>query len=342
MRNFKFTNLEHHNCTERRLLQKISDLDSKILKILLGDGRTGYETIAELCEEPKNKVWKRCRAMEKKGILIGSTTQLNFEQLGYAALATLLISINAQSLEQLKELTQRLHDVVVFRQYNSAYNVRAFAFLKDLYQLDHIKQLIKQKLPTTGLKTYIWSGVRNISENLSFDNRGIQNWLKNPRPPIRNLRNVEIDGFDRKIIEILTSDGRATFTSIAKEIGFSTDTTVRKYNRLKESNTLKVTAKINLKTVGYNSILDCNISFTTPEGLSKIVVDSLSKIPDVVGIIKISGDYDLHLTAMVRDIDHSFEIQDQISNVCGVTKMEVGARKIPPEWPTPQQHISTF
>ncbi len=280
--------------------------------------------------------------MEKKGIIKGSTTQLNFEQLGYAALATLLISINAQRLEQLKELTQRLNDVLVYRQYNSAYNVRAFTILKDLNQLDHVKQLIKQKLPTTSLKTYIWSGVRNIPENLSFSNEGVQDWLEASRASIRHVRDVEIDGFDRKIIEILTSDGRATFTSIAKEIGFSTDTTVKKYNRLRGNNILKVTAKINPKTVGYTSVLDCNISFTTPEGLSSTVVESLSKIPDVVNIIKISGDYDLHLTAMVRDIDQSFEVQDQISNVCGITKMEVGARKMPDEWPTPQQHISTF
>jgi hypothetical protein len=65
-------------------------------------------------------------------------------------------------------------------------------------------------------------------------------------------------------------------------------------------------------------------------------------IPDVVIITKISGEYDLHLTAMARDLAHSFDIQDKIAQVCGVTKIEASARKIPFEWPTPQQHISTF
>ncbi len=324
-------------------MQKLSELDSKILRILLEDGRTGYETIAELCDEPKNKVWKRCRAMERKGIIKGATTQVNFEQLGYAAFATLLITINAQHLEQLKEFTDRLSEVLVFRQYNSVYNVRTFAILKDLNQLDRVKQMIKQKLPTMNLKTYIWAGVRNMPENLSLNFRNCRNmWLKNFKLPTENTGGVKIDDFDRQIIKKLTLNGRVPFTNLADEIGLSTSTVIKKYNRLRGSNTVKVTITVNPKTIGYRSILDCNISFTTPEGLNQTVIESLSKIPDVVNIIKISGDYDIHLTALVRDLEQSFEIQDQISNVCGITKMEVSARKIIEDWPTPQQHITTF
>jgi DNA-binding Lrp family transcriptional regulator len=150
------------------IVPKISELDSRILKILLKDGRTGYDSIAEECGEPKNKIWKRCKAMEKKGIITGATVQINFGQLGYVALATLLISIEAQQMEQAMGFTEKITEVRAYRQYNSVYNIRAVATLRDLNELDNIKQLIKRKLPTTGLKTYIWSGVRNIPENLNI------------------------------------------------------------------------------------------------------------------------------------------------------------------------------
>ncbi len=48
-------------------MNKIKELDSEILKSLLKDGRTGYYEIAKQCGVSKNKVWKRCRAMEEKG-----------------------------------------------------------------------------------------------------------------------------------------------------------------------------------------------------------------------------------------------------------------------------------
>lgn len=72
------------------------------------------------------------------------------------------------------------------------------------------------------------------------------------------------------------------------------------------------------------------------------VVESLAKIPDIIIITETSGDYDLQMSAMVRDTAQSFDIQDQIAGISGITKIEAGARKIPESWPTPQQHISTF
>ena len=137
-------------------------------------------------------------------------------------------------------------------------------------------------------------------------------------------------------------DGRASFTGIAKEIGVSTDTIVKRYHRLREKGTIKVSIQINLNKIGYASILDFNIAFATPGGLLDPIVESLAKIPDVTTIIKTSGDYDLQLTVMIRDTAEAFAIQEQIARICGITKIEATARKIPDSWPTPQQYISTF
>jgi Lrp/AsnC family transcriptional regulator for asnA, asnC and gidA len=147
---------------------------------------------------------------------------------------------------------------------------------------------------------------------------------------------------DKQIVAKLTLDGRASFTEIAKELELSTDTVVKRYHRLKEKGTIKVSTQINPNKIGYSAILDFNIAFTTPGGLSNPVVDSLTKIPDIIIITKTSGDYDLQLTAMIRDVAQAFLIQDQIARICGITKIEATARKIPDKWPTPQQYISTF
>ena len=146
---------------------KMNDLDAKIIKILLRDGRTGYDEIAKECGASKNKVWKRCMAMRNRGIIAGATIQVNFGHLGYDALATLLINVEAQQMEQAMEFIEKLSEVHAHRQYFSVYNVRAVATLRNLNELDNVKQVIKRKLPTMGLKNYIWTGVRNIPENLN-------------------------------------------------------------------------------------------------------------------------------------------------------------------------------
>jgi len=327
-------------------LHKIKELDSEILKRLLKDGRTGYYEIAEQCGVSKNKVWKRCRAMEEKGVINGATVQINFGSFGYDALATFLVSVEAQQLEQAMELIRNITEIRSYRQYNSVYNIRAIATLRNLNELDYLKQIIRRKLPTVGLKTYIWTGVRNIPENLNFT--GAQkNTYEIEQPGLstgaRTLgERITVDELDKQIVTKLTADGRESFTKVAQEIGLSTDTVVKRYHRLKENGAIKVSIQINPNKIGYTSILDFNIAFTRPGGLSNPVVEALAKIPDVIIITETSGDYDLQLSAMVRDTAQSFDMQDQIARISGITKIEAGARKIPERWPTPQQYISTF
>jgi Lrp/AsnC family transcriptional regulator for asnA, asnC and gidA len=282
--------------------------------------------------------------MEKKGIISGATIQMNFAHFGYDALATLLISVEAQQVEQVMEFIGKITEVRANRQYNSVYNVRAVATLKDLNELDHIKQVIKRKLPTMGLKTYIWTGVRNIPENLNLVQKETieSNQLGSDHTSVAAADKIIIDDLDKQIVAKLTMDGRASFTEIAKELGLSTDTVVKRYRRLKEKGAIKVSIQINPNKIGYTAILDLNISFATPGGLSNPIIDSLAKIPDVIIITQTSGDYDLQLTAMIRDVAQAFEMQDQIARICGITKIEATSRKIPDRWPTPLQYISTF
>jgi DNA-binding Lrp family transcriptional regulator len=325
---------------------KLNDLDAKILRILLKDGRTGYDELAEACKVTKNVAWKRCRAMEKKGIIKGATVQINYSHFGFDALAILLISVNSEQMEQVMELRQKITEVRAYRQYNSVYNVRAFASLRDLNELDQVKQIIKQRIPTIGLKTYIYTGVRTIPENLNLtgilkhadkDNqRDLNKMVGTPKAE------TQIDELDKQIMAKLTLDGRASFTQIAKQIGVSTETVIKRYHKLRERGSMKVSIQINPNKIGYSSILDFNIAFAAPGILSNTVVGSLTKIPDMIIIRRTSGDYDLQVTAMIRDISESFAIQDQIARISGITKVEVSARKIPDRWPTPQQHISTF
>lgn len=329
-----------------KTLIKLSELDAKIIKFLLNDGRTSCDELAKACNVTRNVAWKHCKSMKKKGIIKGATVQINFGHFGFDALATLLISINAQQIDEVMEFIGKITEVRAYRQYNSVYNVRAITTLRYLNELDHIKQLIKQKLPIMGLKTYIWTSVRNIPENLNFTgvlkcpDDGKQQNSKKPKEIPKDK--TEIDELDRQIMTKLSIDGRASFTQIAKQIGISTDTVVKRYHKLRNSRALKVTIQINPNKIGYAAILDFNIAFMSPGGLSPKVVESLVEIPDIIIITQTSGEYDLQVTAMIRDISELFAIQDQIVRICGVTKIEATARKIPDKWPTPQQYISTF
>jgi Lrp/AsnC family transcriptional regulator for asnA, asnC and gidA len=321
----------------------LRELDAKILKCLLADGRTSFVDMAKTFGVTKNKIWKRYRTLEKKGIITGATVQINFTSFGYDALATLLISVEAQQIDEVMKYIGKITEVRAYRQYNSVYNVRAVATLKDLNQLDAVKETIRRQLPTIGLKTFIWTNVRNIPENLKLvdsqtSTKVEKKELQNTQPEITRSK---IDELDLQIVDKLAINGRAPFSKIAQELGTTTDTVIKRYQKLKASGAIKVSIQIDPNKLGYGAILDFNIAFTASDNLPKIS-EELAKIPDIIIITKTSGDFDLQLTAMVKNLEQMLKLQDEISRVCGITKMEVTARRIPTKWPTPRQYISTF
>jgi Lrp/AsnC family transcriptional regulator for asnA, asnC and gidA len=326
------------------MILKISETDSKILKALLRDGRRSFADIAEDCGMTKNKIWKRYKIMEKKGIITGATIQMNFGCFGYDALVTLLINVEAQQTDQIMEYIKKITEVRAYRQYNSSYNVRAVATLKDLNELDQVKGIIRQKLPTVGLKTYIWTDVRNIPENLNLTpnhKTSDKNTELQSNIMFQNQRESRIDALDMQIVEKLTSNGRAPFSEIAQQIGTSTDTIVKRYQKLRRKNAVKVIIQIDPNKIGYRAILDFNIAFACQSNSSE-VVEALARIPDVTIITKTSGDYDLQVTALMRNVEQMFAIQDEFARTPCITKIETSARKIPTKWPSASQYISTF
>jgi Lrp/AsnC family transcriptional regulator, regulator for asnA, asnC and gidA len=317
-------------------------LDAKIIKYLLVDSRIPYDELAQHCQTTKNAVWKRCRLLERKGVIKGATTQINVNLMGFDAMATLLIKANPQQIQQTMELIKKVCDINVYQQYNSIYNVRAVAVLTDLNELDQLKQLIRERLPTLAFRTYIWMGTRTIPENLNLPGASINKThneeYKKSMPPTR----LVVDELDRKIIRYLTVDGHRSFSDIAEDLKVSNHTIIKHYNRLRGNGVLKVLVQINLNKIGYVAILDLNIAFTSIRGLSINIVDLLAKIPDVIVITKTSGDFDLQISAVVKDLEQAINIQEEVSKIDGVTQIEANMRKIPDKWPTPQEQISTI
>jgi Lrp/AsnC family transcriptional regulator for asnA, asnC and gidA len=279
-------------------------------------------------------------------VIKGATIQVNFGHLGTAAIATLLISVDAQQIEQVMDTFEKISEIRTYRQYNSLYNIRAVATLKDLGELDQVKQTIRQKFPIKNLRTYLWTSVKNSPENLNFTGSTIKNYTntENIFKSVASMANdeVKIDLADKLLIKKLTENGRMSFTKIAKEMKMATNTIARRYKNLKNNGTIKVSIQIDPKKLGYCAILDINLSFATPSATSQSIVETFAKIPDMIIVTKTSGDYDLQLTAMIRDINQMFSMQDEISRISSVSKFDVSARKIPERWPTPQQYISTI
>lgn len=130
----------------------------------------------------KESVKKDIAKMEKKGIITGATTHINYRLFGYKAVAHILIDVDSNQADQLLEHLQKMP--VVYSAYSDWIkgNVEVIATLKTLEQLSEIKDSVKRNFSVLGMKTAIWTDVKEMNENLRIipENRG-----KNSQNPVK-------------------------------------------------------------------------------------------------------------------------------------------------------------
>ena len=278
------------------LIKKIGEIDAKILWDLLKDGRKDFSKIAEECGITRNAVWKHYNLMKKAGIIVGATSQLNYEYLGYKAIAMMIVATKSQETDQIREHLQKIPNVIGAFPHPIKSNLIIFVPLRNLSELSPLKTLIEIESSAEDIRTYIWTGIKHIPENLSFGlpAKTVEAYKKKPQPTIDSKDTKrKIDETDLQIINQLMKNGRKSFRKIAKEIGVTPDTVARRYRKLKRNDTIKVRIQIKPSKIGYCATLECNLAFKSQSD-SLRAVDILAKLPDVFCMATMSGDYDLH------------------------------------------------
>ena len=284
--------------------------------------------------------------MEETGIITGATTHINYKSFGYLAIAHLLINVEPQQEGQLIEYVQKMPEVYGFYSRGVKGNLDVITTIKTLEQLNDIKDAFKARFSILEMRSAIWTDVKEMNYNLSIVsanskereaalNYQVKLHRSSPQP-------MSMDQIDLKIADKLAENGRISTEMIGKEIGISPDTAKRRYEKLRKNGVLKVTIQINPNKIGYQAL--CVFFTVTSHENSLVIIEKISRIPDIISIMKTTGDYDLQIYAMVKDLGQLFSVREELGRIQGITKMD---EEILPvynmeKWPSPRQYISTF
>ena len=323
----------------------LDEIDVMILKELLKDGRKSFTIMANELSTSTDVIWKHYQKLKKAGVIVGATIQFNYQKFGYSGVAMLQMSVEPQHINEVLDRLQKIPNFSTFRHFNATHPLGAISMLKSLRDLEHTKEIINKQGKINEIKTYLWLDVRNTPENILI---GICR-SKTERADVRNSRSntdlqtgsLKIDEIDTQIVDKLTIDGRMPFSKIAKEIGTSTDTISRRYEKLKDNNFIKVSIQVNPLELGYQAVLDIDVAIADQSETGE-TVEKIAKIPAVSYLIKISGNYDFSVAALVKDCNDIIRISEEIAKIHNIKRIEATLRELRPRWPGPRQYISTF
>ena len=340
----------------------VDELDQRILWELLRDGRKSCTAIAKENDVSEDTVWKRYKEMEKKGIIVGSTIQYNYKLFGYSAPATVRLKVESQNIDAVLDTLNKwpligagakVMDTLnnwplsgegakgAVRIYGNNYTVSMFVLFKSLRGLESAKEFITQQNPINGFDTNIWVDTRAIPENIiGCFSEQLTDDIKSPKKADPQEA-IKLDQIDLQIVDKLSDDGRMPFGTLAKEIGVSTDTVTRRYEKLRKNNYIKSILKIDPSKLGYQSFLVIQIEMSVKSYI-KEMVNSLSKVPGLHDIIRLSGSFDLEVVVHVKDCNNIIAIHKEIAKIPHVKRVESAIAAVYNSWPPCRTPITTF
>ena len=134
--------------------------------------------------------------------------------------------------------------------------------------------------------------------------------------------NYQIDNIDLKILNVLSKNAKMPYTEVAKKVFVSGGTVHVRIRKLEKMGVVRGTKlDIDYDKLGYNISSYMGI-YLEKSFLYKETVKSLKKIPEIVEIHAITGQYTIFIKIICKDTSHFRNFLDTVHKVKGITRTE--------------------
>jgi Lrp/AsnC family transcriptional regulator for asnA, asnC and gidA len=332
---------------------KIDEIDIRILKILLNDPRTSFAEIAKDCRMSTNTIRMRHKRLKETGVITGATMQINPKSLGFNCIAILNIQADANEEKSVYEFVNKIPNIIETFQPIGKYNIHGLAALKSTDELARTLDHIKSNPYVIDVKEYIWvdvvwmdhpknlviepyGGLPHTTELLPKDEKPesaiFPSHVAEVAEKNRLEESYELDKIDWAIMAIVSRNADMSFRKIAKKVGVSTQTVIRKYEQMRKTVLPYSSITLDLRKLGYIGLSVFYIN-TSHQHTIPAVFDELLRIPNVISACKCLGTSDIFATAPFSDLEQLYKVKQEIAKTPGVKQMEVFFDKPFPSWP---------
>ncbi len=353
----KYIALEHLQSAGNKELSgrpEIDETDIRILKTLLKDPRTSFAEIAEDCKLSTNAIRMRFTRLKKTGVITGSTIFVNPKSMGYEGIGLLAIEADINKEQDVMKFLEKIPNVIYNHLHIGKHNIVSMLLIKNVDDLVHTVDLVKRNPHIRKTDTAITENAGPIEhfENLVFNSSNVlphtgdlslKDGTHKPKAAYSRVAldtagqkhfnpSPELDKIDISLIKMLSKDARMSFRKIAKKLGVSTKTAIKRFERLQKGVISRSTITLNLRKIGYlcNAVFCINVS---PQGSAAQVVNEIIRIPNVIIATKCVGGIDILAIAPFAKFEELFELKQEIAKISGIKQMEILLEKTFTSWP---------
>ena len=122
-----------------------------------------------------------------------------------------------------------------------------------------------------------------------------------------------VDNIDKKIIEVLQQNSRASFVEIGKKISLSASSVRERIQKLEDLEIIKAyTLKLDHTKMGYG--LEVFIMIKLFSGKLKSFMEAVNSFPEIKRASRITGSHNIHMKVVLKDQLHLQQFIDKLIN----------------------------
>ena len=143
-----------------------------------------------------------------------------------------------------------------------------------------------------------------------------------------------MDKVDCLIAKILCERSRTSFKKIGETVGISTQTVMRRYEKLKKSLFTFSSITIDLKKLGFQASVGLSIKVSSGKrALISTIYDQIVRLPNIIVALETLGPTDIVVMAPIRSFAELLALLEKISNIEGVKELDLTLYEPHTAWP---------
>ncbi|MFC1697935.1 winged helix-turn-helix transcriptional regulator [Nanoarchaeota archaeon] len=301
-------------------MEKIDNLDMKIIKQLLLNSRQSDTQIAKKVRRSKQVVSYRIRNLVKEKIIKYYFTALNLSKLGLISHVRVFFKLQNADLVKEKEIIEFLSNndkIPSVSKLGGRFDIAIVLTTKNNFEVHRIIREIMDKYGDY-LSNYELSFRVNYHRHKEKEEKVVYT---------KEIEVFELNDIEKKLLSILTKDARMNVTEIASKLKLPVSTTISKIKKLeKEGIIQEYTAypdldKLNLKM--YHILVSMkNVSTDDEHKLNELIVEK-----NVDSVAFSLGRWDVEFILIVKNSeevhDFTIKLRSLFSNIQDIEIMEI-------------------
>lgn len=303
-------------------------IDKKLLVALSENGRAQFSELAKHLRISKQVVQYRMKRLEEQKIIRGYITIINPSALGFMVFNK---HVRFHTFEQKKvgEYVSRLlrsPEVTWVANTSGTYEMVYAIYARTPYSFAVMNRTLLENYVSTLQESTALISVqeRPFSAQYILGGRRTKTTIETVS---KEIKHTAIDGYEKKLLELLSTNARMTLVELANHLKISVDKVRTRLKRLKETGVIQgFTADIDPIALGYGEHMVL-MNILGNKKKEKAFMTYLREHPNVIYEVQCVGEWNLTITLVAKDMrefdNFLQDLKSQFSDIISRYKTQV-------------------